>query len=132
MIHQVFSAVADRIIPEEKQAFGDFRFKIAQCARLIDAKNIITNILLNCNRKAVLTELVDKQMQRVIKNNLIQGSQVQGALIQGPGQPLVLGPLINQNQSTINFKNTHQNQFPNPNIKIPMNMPLPGQPSIPQ
>lgn len=54
MIHQIFSAISDHIAVEDRQIFSNVRFKIAESQRIIDAKNNITILLQNCNRRAVL------------------------------------------------------------------------------
>lgn len=60
MINQVFSIILERVSREEQSKFGTTISQINRCQRLIDAKNVISCMLQNCNKKLVIQDLIKK------------------------------------------------------------------------
>lgn len=60
MINQIFSIILERVSREEQSTFANFASQILRCQRLIDAKNIISSVLHNCNKKLVIQDLIKK------------------------------------------------------------------------
>lgn len=92
---------------------------------------IISYLLQNCNRKAVIQELVDKQIMRATRLN---GNNGQVNNFNGAGmQPNMNSNAPGNMSNTMahgNYGNMNQNPIPNPNYKIPMNYGYPGQGSV--
>ena len=78
----------------------------------MESKNIISILLQNCNRKAVIQELVDKQVMRASRNN---------------GQQNNYGNNVNvpNNMNGNMHMNIPPSGNPNMNYKIPMNYGYP-------
>lgn len=60
MINQVFSVIMERVSREEQSKFGSILSQINRYPRLIDAQNVVSSMLKNCNKKLVVQDLIKK------------------------------------------------------------------------